>query len=214
MRAEDTALILLAAGRSRRFGDADKLAQPFLHKPVAFHVVTALEAMPFLGRIAVIDGTSLDFGSRGFEVIVNEDPAAGMSRSVKLGLRRARELGAQGVVIALADMPRITAAHVYRLLDSAIGDDAVVASSDGVKPCPPAVFGKGRFDFLESLEGDAGARDLVRAGWHVVTAPAELIDIDTPEDLDRLRAIAEAPDEHDAITLPRAEPWWRDEQLR
>ncbi len=214
MRAEDAALILLAAGRSRRFGDADKLAQPFLHKPVAFHVVTALEAMPFLGRIAVIDGTALDFASRGFEVIVNEDPAAGMSRSVKLGLARARELGAQGVVIALADMPRITAAHVYRLLDAATADDAVVASSDGVKPCPPAVFGKGRFDFLESLEGDAGARDLVRAGRHVVTAPAELIDIDTPEDLERLRAIANAPADHDAITLPRAEPWWRDEQLR
>ncbi len=52
------------------------------------------------------------------------------------------------------------------------------------------------------------ARDLVRAGRHVVTTPAELIDIDTPEDLDRLRAIAEAPDQHDAITLPQPEPWW------
>ncbi|WP_242120585.1 nucleotidyltransferase family protein [Sphingomonas lacusdianchii] len=209
MRAEDAVLILLAAGRSRRFGDADKLAQPFLHKPVAYHVVTALEAIPFLGRVAVIDGTTLDFASRGFDVIVNEAPADGMSRSVQLGLRAARAKGAKGVVIALADMPRITAAHVYRLLDTARDDaDAVVASSDGTKPCPPAVFGAGRFDFLESLEGDAGARDLVRAGRHVVTAPAELIDIDTPEDLDRLRAIAEAPDEHDAITLPRPEPWW------
>ncbi len=212
MRAEDTALILLAAGRSQRFGDADKLAQLFLHKPVAFHVVTALEAIPFLARIAVIDGTKLDFGSRGFDVIVNEDPSAGMSRSVQLGLRAARAAGAKGVVIALADMPRITAAHIYRLLDTAHDDDAVVASSDGTKPCPPAVFGRGRFDFLESLEGDAGARDLVRAGRHVVTAPAELIDIDTPEDLDRLRAIAEAPEQHDAITLPQAEPWWHPRQ--
>ncbi len=208
MHAEETALILLAAGRSRRFGDADKLAQEFLHKPVAYHVVTALESIPFRTRIAVIDGTKLDFASRGFEVIVNEDPAAGMSRSVKLGLRAARAAGVRAVLFALADMPRITAAHVYRLLDTAQGDDAVVASSDGVKPCPPAIFGQGRFDFLESLEGDAGARDLVRAGRHVVTAPAELIDIDTPEDLDRLRAIARSPETNDAITLPRAEPWW------
>ncbi|KQM24672.1 MULTISPECIES: nucleotidyltransferase family protein [unclassified Sphingomonas] len=209
MRAEDTVLILLAAGRSQRFGDADKLAQEFLHKPVAYHVVTALEAIPFLGRIAVIDGTKLDFASRGYDVIVNDDPAAGMSRSVQLGARAARAMGARGVVIALADMPRITAAHVYRLLDTARDDaDAVVASSDGTKPCPPAVFGAGRFDFLETLEGDAGARDLVRAGRHVVTTPAELIDIDTPEDLDRLRSIAEDPAHHDAITLPQAEPWW------
>lgn len=209
MRAEDAVLILLAAGRSQRFGDADKLAQEFLHKPVAYHVVTALESIPFLGRVAVIDGTKLDFASRGFDVIVNEAPAEGMSRSVQLGLRAARAKGAKAVVIALADMPRITAAHVYRLLDTARDDpQAVVASSDGTKPCPPAVFGAARFDFLESLEGDAGARDLVRAGRHVITTPAELIDIDTPEDLDRLRAIAEAPEQHDAITLPQAQPWW------
>ena len=127
MRAEDAVLILLAAGRSRRFGDADKLAQPFLHKPVAYHVVTALEAIPFLGRVAVIDGTSLDFASRGYDVIVNDDPAAGMSRSVQLGLRAARAKGAKGVVIALADMPRITAAHVYRLLDTARDDQHIDA---------------------------------------------------------------------------------------
>lgn len=203
MRAEATALVLLAAGRSRRFGDADKLAQEFLHKPVAFHVVTALEAIPFLTRIAVIDGTTLDFATRGYSVIVNDDNSAGMSRSVKVGLRAARAAGAQAVMIVLADMPRVTAAHIYRLLDTADGDDAVVASSDGVRPCPPALFGKGRFDFLEALEGDAGARDLVRAGRHVVTTPAELIDIDTPDDLDRLRAIAGDPEGNDAITRPR-----------
>lgn len=203
MRAEQTALILLAAGRSRRFGDADKLAQEFLHKPVAFHVVTALESIPFLTRIAVIDGTELDFATRGYRVIVNDDNTAGMSRSVRLGLQAAREAGAGAVLIALADMPRVTAAHIYRLLDTAQDDAAVVASSDGVKPCPPAVFGKGRFDFLDALEGDAGARDLVRAGRHVVTTPAELIDIDTPEDLERLRAIAGDPESYDAITRPR-----------
>ncbi len=208
MLAEETTLILLAAGRSRRFGDADKLAQEFLHKPVAYHVVTALEDVPFRHRIAVIDGTKLDFASRGFDVIVNEDPAAGMSLSVKLGLRAARAAGTRAVLFALADMPRITAAHIYRLLDTARDDDAVVASSDGIKPCPPAIFGRNRFDFLESLEGDAGARDLVRAGRHVVTAPAELIDVDTPEDLERLRGIAASPEMHDAITRPRAEPWW------
>ena len=51
------------------------------------------------------------------------------------------------------------------------------------------VFGRGQFDFLLTLDGDAGARDLVRAGRHVVTSPAELIDIDTPEDLAALQAL-------------------------
>ena len=191
--AEDVVLILLAAGQSERFGIPNKLEVEFLGQPVGFHVVTALEGMPFKDRLVVTDGCQLDFASRGYTVIHNDDPAAGMSRSVKLGVRHANEAGAAAVLIALADMPRLTTAHIYRLFDAVDSDDAVVASSDGVEPKPPAVFGRGQFDFLMTLEGDAGARDLVKAGRHVVTSPAELIDIDTPEDLERLQALVHDP---------------------
>jgi molybdenum cofactor cytidylyltransferase len=44
------------------------------------------------------------------------------------------------------------------------------------------------------LTGDKGARELVQAGRHVVTSPAELIDIDTPEDLEKLRQLVHAPE--------------------
>ncbi|MES1973170.1 MAG: nucleotidyltransferase family protein [Pseudomonadota bacterium] len=187
--AEKTVLILLAAGRSKRFGDLDKLEQKFLGQPLALHVVTAFEDIPFQDRFVVKNGTDLDFAGRGYRVIHNDDPSIGMSRSVKLGVECAKQDGAQAVLIALADMPRVTATHVYRLLDAADSADAVVASSNGVYPCPPALFAAGQFDFLLNLDGDAGARDLVRSGKHVVTSPAELIDIDTPEDLERLRAL-------------------------
>ena len=50
---EECVLILLAAGRSRRFGDADKLQEPFLGKPLAYHVVTALEDVPFRARFGM-----------------------------------------------------------------------------------------------------------------------------------------------------------------
>jgi len=186
--AEKTALILLAAGRSKRFGDVDKLEQLFLHKPLAFHVVTAFEDIPYQTRFVVKNGTNLDFESRGYRVIHNDAPEIGLSGSVKLGVACARAEGAEAVLIALADMPRVTAAHVYNLLDAADGLDAVVASSDGVSPCPPAVFGAGQFDALLALEGDEGARAMVRGGRHVFAPASELIDIDTPEDLERLRA--------------------------
>jgi molybdenum cofactor cytidylyltransferase len=189
--AEKTVLILLASGLSRRFGDLDKLEQPFLGKPLAFHVVTAFEDIPFQARFVIKNGTRLDFEGRGYQVIHNDDPAAGMARSVKLGVERAKRDGAQAVLIALADMPRVTASHVYHLLEAADSTDAVVASSNGRRPCPPAVFAAGQFDFLLALQGDAGARDLVRAGKHVVTSEAELIDVDTPEDLARLRALVD-----------------------
>jgi len=187
--AEKTALILLAAGRSQRFGDVDKLEQLFLRKPLAFHVVTALEAVPFLTRFAVTNGTNLDFARRGYRIIHNDAPEIGMSQSVKLGVASARDEGAEAVLIALADMPRVTANHIYHLLDAADSHDAVVASSDGVNPRPPALFGAGQFEALLTLEGDEGARAMVRSGRHVIAPEGELLDIDTPEDLEQLRAL-------------------------
>src|SRR5882757_3051784 len=175
--AENVALILLAAGRSQRFGETDKLREVFLGKPLAYHVVTALEGVPFKARFAVVSDTELDFTSRGFQVLVNDDPSDGMSGSVKLGIAAARSVGADAVVIALADMPRVTASHIYRLLDAADGSDAVVASSNGVHPCPPAVFGSDQFEALLQLEGDEGGREMVRAGRHVIAPEGELLDI-------------------------------------
>ena len=191
---EDTVLILLAAGRGSRFGDiGSKLAEPFLGRPVGLHVAVALEDLPFRRRIAVVGQSALDYGAHGFELIANDDPDQGMARSVRLGVEQARTTDAAAVLIALADMPRVTAAHIFRLFDAVDSPDAVIASSDGVAPKPPALFGRGRFDFLMSLQGDAGARDLVRAGRHVVTTPAELIDVDTPEELAALRETIAAP---------------------
>ena len=185
---DNCALVLLAAGRSQRFGAADKLRADYLGQPLALHVVTALEDIPFKERLAVVSGTDLDFARRGYALLHNDDPGAGMSGSVKLGVAAARDLGCTAVAIVLADMPRVTAAHLYRLLDAADGAEAVVASSNGVHPSPPAVFGSGRFEALMLLEGDEGARDLIRAGRHVIAPEAELLDIDRPEDLERLRA--------------------------
>lgn len=185
--AERTALVLLAGGRSERFGPHDKLTEPFLGKPLALHVVTALEEVPFAARIAVCSATGLDLDGRGYEVVVNDAPEEGQSRSVRLGMAAAQTHDVDAVLIALADMPRVTAAQVWRLLDTAEGEDAALASSDGVQPRPPALFGRAHFPVLEALVGDQGARALILKGRHIVTNAAELIDIDTPEDLERLR---------------------------
>lgn len=186
---QECVLILLAAGRSERFGAEDKLAAPFQGQPLAFHVVTALEDVPFKARLAVCSGTALDFAGRGYTVLHNPAPEDGMAGSVRIGVAAARDIGCAGVLIALADMPRVTANHIHRLFDAADGAGAVVASSDGVRPSPPALFGAAHFDALLALDGDEGARALIRGGRHVVVSAAELLDIDRPEDLERLRGL-------------------------
>jgi len=201
--AEDTVLVLLAAGKSARFGDVgSKLNELFLARPLGLHVAVALEAVPFQHRVAITSPRcTIDFAPHGFQVVCNNDPVGDMASSVRLGVACAQKCGANAVLLALADMPRVTAAHIHRLLDAADSDDAVVASSDGISPKPPALFARAHFDTLLALTGDQGARDLIRAGRHVVTNAAELIDVDTPEELERLRELVHAPE---ALTLPGA----------
>ena len=195
IRAQDVVLILLAAGRSERFGDiGSKLDEPFLNRPLGLHVAVALEAVPFRDRIAITGAAKLDFTAHGYREIANSDPARGMASSVRIGIRAAKAMNAKAALIALADMPRVTATHIYNLLDTVDGDDAVVASSDGETPHPPAIFACDQFDLLLSLDGDIGAREMIRRGKHVVTTAAEMIDVDTPEELERLRALVHAPE--------------------
>jgi molybdenum cofactor cytidylyltransferase len=200
---KDVTLVLLAAGRSERFGDiGSKLAQQFLARPLGLHVAVALEDMPFRERIAIVSpGCEIDYVPHGFNVLVNDDADGDMASSVRMGVECARATEAQGVLIALADMPRVTATHIYHILDAADDAATVVASSDGVSPLPPVLFGRDRFAEVLALKDDQGANAMIRAGRHVVANPAELIDVDTPEELERLRELVHAPE---ALNRPEA----------
>ncbi|MHA4875804.1 NTP transferase domain-containing protein, partial [Enterococcus faecium] len=60
------------------------------------------------------------------------------------------------MLVALADMPRITTDHVERVLDAGDGPATIIASSDGAHVKPPALFGAGHFSALAVMTGDAG----------------------------------------------------------
>ncbi|QKS01308.1 nucleotidyltransferase family protein [Sphingomonas sp. CL5.1] len=192
---EKTVLVLLAAGKSRRFGDVgSKLDEMFLSRPLGLHVAVTLEDIPFMERIAIVDGLKIDYARHNFTVIHDENPERDMASAVRLGVEAARSHGAEAVIIALADMPRVTATHIYRLLDAADGPEAVVASSNGRHPSPPVLFGAARFGEVLAIRDDNDARDMIRAGVHVVANEQELIDVDTREELEQLRALVHAPE--------------------
>lgn len=186
--AERTALVLLAAGLSRRFGEGgSKLDSDLWGRPVGLQAPAALAGFPFLDRVAVVRRAALDYAAHGFRVVRNDDPEGDLASSIRFGIGLAIGRRPEAALIVLADMPLVTAAHVDRLLQAANESDAVVASQDGLRPSPPALFGRDRFDALLSLRGDRGARDLLAAATLVPAAPDELVDVDTPEDMDRLR---------------------------
>ncbi|MBY0581785.1 MAG: nucleotidyltransferase family protein [Sphingomonas sp.] len=187
--ANRTVLVLLAAGRSLRFGSADKLEASWRGKPLALHAVAALRPIPFIGRVAIVSDTALDFGALGYRVIVNHRPEDGLSSSLKLGVAAAQDLGAAAMLVALADMPRVSTMHFLHLLDAGERADSVIASSDGARTMPPALFAAGRFSELAASHGDQGGRELIRNGRHITAPPGELIDIDTTKELEQLRSL-------------------------
>ncbi len=194
IKVENTSLVLLAAGRSERFGDVgSKLDEDFLGKPLGLHVAVTLEDMPFRERIVIVKTCGIDYARHRFTVLHNDDPVGDIASSIRRGVACAKERGADAVLFTLADMPRVTATHIHRLFDAATDKRSIVSSSNGVETSPPALFGAEHFDYLLTIDGDQGPREMVKGGRHVVTAPAELIDVDTPEDLERLRALIHSP---------------------
>ncbi|CAN5364740.1 nucleotidyltransferase family protein [soil metagenome] len=179
--------ILLAAGRSVRFGGNDKLLALFDGRPLILHAAERIGELNTAQKIAVCGSAEVGDILRpmGFRIIVNPDPEQGLSSSLALGIAAAGQ--GDAALVALADMPLVSPGHFGALLARFDADNApVVASRSGDTPMPPAVFAGSLFDRLKSGRGDQGARALL-SGADYVTAPAdELADIDTYDDLRRI----------------------------
>lgn len=181
--------ILLAAGKSQRYG-ADKLGATIDGRAVIERSAAALAASPCSEKIAVVGPASVHkplLHSLGFEVIENAKADEGISSSIRRGVAHAQVKGADGVLIALADMPFVEGAHFDRLIDRAgKNDDGLSFSIAGKRRTPPAVFMARRFDALLTLKGDVGARELLQQADEncgVSAADATLRDIDVPSDI-------------------------------
>ncbi len=183
-----TAVLLLAAGASRRFGPRNKLLQPLEGKPLIRHAADAARAVPVGLHFAVISDPEVEALLPDFRR-VRVDPGQPQSASLKAGLAVAQALLADSVLVVLADMPRATTALMQQVLQR--GDRMPAAASDGQRVLPPAFFPESVFPAIAELTGDQGAGAILRhlpAGQRVLAEAGLLVDIDTPADLAALEA--------------------------
>ena len=185
--AETIALILLAAGLSTRFSAGNKLLADLRGRPLADHIATTIAPLPFAAKFAVCPADMPELGAlfaqRGFSVLSNPDNAAGQSTSLRLGVEAADKIGADAVLICLADMPLITAEHLLALTNSLRDGVTHTASiAEGSAPMPPAIFARSHFPALLQTSGDRGARDLLRSANQLLGPARQLADYDTLED--------------------------------
>lgn len=184
-------MAVLAAGASRRFGEADKLTTPFRGKPLGQHVCDNAPGdriAPGCASVIVpapAHPCTQGWRKAGFGLSVNADAEQGMGTSVALAARLALGAGCDTLLIALADMPLVPRAHFEALIGACRGPGDLVCSTNGEARLPPAVFGADRMAELVALGGDTGARALLGHAQTVACPPEWLADIDTPDDLRR-----------------------------
>jgi len=177
--ADRVASVLLAAGASTRFGPADKLHADLRGRPLVMHAATTLRTIGFGALIAVCGPETVSLLD-GFKIVVNDAPGEGQARSIRLGVAHALEHDVDAVLVALGDMPFVTATHLRALLAA---DGEMVASALDGQVMPPALFRRDRATALLALHGDRGAGSLLAGATLVGGDAAMLADIDLPSDL-------------------------------
>lgn len=177
--------LLLAAGRSQRFGLADKLLAPFKNRPLVTHAAEAMLGIALDHRLAVVRDRRVAAQLDGFEMLFQLEAGAPQSANLALGARRAVQLNADRLLIVLGDMPLVGAALLQEVLNLGT-DDEPAAATDGTVICPPACFPARCLSDLVAMEGDKGAARIIGKlpNNRLIVAPAALlIDIDRPGDL-------------------------------
>jgi molybdenum cofactor cytidylyltransferase len=185
--------LVLAAGAGRRFGGPKQLAD-LEGKPLLEHAVAAMRAVQTIERVVVVlgayaDEIAADADLGGVETVLCEDWREGISASLRCGLSALSE--AEAVVVTLGDQPLITPQVIAAILGQLDSEaPAARATYDG-RPGHPVLIKRELFDAASSVRGDHGARDVLADAGALEVECGHLCrpdDVDTPEDLEALRA--------------------------
>ncbi|HRO13428.1 MAG TPA: NTP transferase domain-containing protein, partial [Amaricoccus sp.] len=174
--AEDEAAVLRAVAETAK---ASRVDQVLVVLPPAA-----------AARRAALDGLAVG-------IVEAPDWAEGMAASIRAGLAAVRD-EIDAVVILLADMPEVAPGDIDRLIaafDTEAGREICRAVSADGRPGHPVLFGRRFFEALAGLEGDRGAREVIRTAEEFVTevptgGRSAVVDLDTPEDWAAWRAAA------------------------
>lgn len=183
--------VLLAAGRSSRYGTANKLLAPVDGEPIVRHALHSLVAGGVDDVLAIVgfEGDRVAGALGAVETVRNDDWRDGIGTAVARGAREAAASEADAVVFALGDMPWVDPASVQALLDAyhAGGGTALAAAYRGQRG-NPVLFDRAHFDALEALDGRTGGRAVFEAAADSVFVetgdPGVCRDVDRPDDLD------------------------------
>lgn len=206
-KAGPVGVVILAAGLSRRMGTGSKLLSRIAGRTVIGHVLHRVAQAEGLGPVVVVIGpqaAALEAELAAYPrviTVVNHQTHLGMSTSLRAGLE-ALPPEAAGAFIVLGDQPFFPPEVFQALLaawrdDPAPGEEGreevlIAAPVYNGRRGHPVLFSSRLFPELMSLEGDQGGREVLarhrdRTRLVPLDSPLAAWDVDTPDDLERLR---------------------------
>ena len=198
-----TAGIILAGGSSTRFGRPKQLLK--LKGKYLLDYVLGAALGSELNHIVLVLGhdhqnilQALETRTthKRLQVVINHRYLEGQSRSLQAGLQKIRQ-AFPAVMFLLGDQPLLKSNTIDHLLDRFrhSGKDICVPVCKG-KRGNPTIFNRVLYDQLMAIEGDIGARDIIRANPERVLY-LELddqlcfFDIDSQKDFEKLQSLLE-----------------------
>jgi molybdenum cofactor cytidylyltransferase len=200
-RSGAVAGIVLAAGTSTRLG-RNKLFIELEGESLLRRAVRRVSAAG-LDPVVVVLGheaerAQQELSGLSFVPVINADYMRGVNSSVRAGITAASDSAA--AVVVLADMPFVTAEMIATLVERYRTSSAPLVISDyGGVNAPPMLYDRALFNELLSMEGEGCGKQVVkrhRAHAIAVSWPSDaLIDLDVPDDYERVKALVSAGQE-------------------
>lgn len=195
-------IVILAGGESRKLGTPKQLVE-FKGKSLLRNAVEVALQVANKNVIVVLGARAEEIHDEirdlPVKTVTNYAWKDGISTSLKKGLTKLVALDSKisAVVIMLSDQPFVTEKTIRSLIDThkSTGKAIVASGYDGVVGVP-ALFDREVFDELLALEGDSGARVVIRKSdpgrIAKIDAPEAAFDVDTPADQKKLKEMEAA----------------------
>jgi molybdenum cofactor cytidylyltransferase len=197
-RPRQVAGLVLAAGRSRRMAPLNKLLVADRQGVAMVTRVVDNVLASGVRPVLVVTGHERErvqeaLAGRPVIFVHADDYAEGLSASLKAGIA-ALPPEAEGVLVALGDMPLVDPAVMARLLAAFDPEEgrAIVQPTYRGKQGNPVLWGREFFGEMGAITGDVGARQLV--GRHA----DRLVEVEVPDDgvlrdFDTVESLKSAP---------------------
>ena len=161
-------VVILAAGSSSRLGQPKQLIE-YKNKSLLQNIIDHSQVLSFKSKVLILgahaEEIQKNINTGEFKVFINEEWKEGIASSIRKGVRCSLEItpDLEHILFVLSDQPFVTNELLLELMDTHIQQGKTITgcrynNTIGV----PAIFSKHLFQELSLLEGDSGAKVLIK----------------------------------------------------